>query len=88
MNRNGLFATVWLPLAGGSVFIHASANPSRKSGSLLAFPGCASLLFPQCPSARSDDLLNRSPLMHINIPGKYARGKSPVNTLDIVYPAV
>jgi hypothetical protein len=87
MNRNGLNATVWLPLAGGSVFTYASANPSRKSGSLLQFPGCASLLFPQCPSARSDDLLNRSPVMHMNIQARYARWKSPVNTLDIVYPA-
>jgi hypothetical protein len=56
MNRSGVHATDWLPLAGGSVSIYVSANPSRKSGSLLLFPGCASLLFPHCPSAQSDDL--------------------------------
>jgi len=55
MNRGGVQATYWLPLAGGSVSIYVSANPSRKSGSLLLFPGCASLLFPHCPSAQSDD---------------------------------
>jgi hypothetical protein len=57
VNHSGVDATVWLPLAGGSVSTYASANPSRKSGFLLAFPECASLLFPHCPSAQSDDLI-------------------------------
>jgi hypothetical protein len=56
VNRDGAVAIVWLPLAGGSIFLYASANPSRKAGCLLLFPECASLSFPQRPSAQSGDL--------------------------------
>jgi hypothetical protein len=56
VNRDGSLAIVWLPLAGGSIFLYASANPSRKAGCLLLFPECASLSFPQRPSAQSGDL--------------------------------
>jgi hypothetical protein len=56
LNRDGSLAIAWLPLAGGSIFLYASANPSRKAGCLLSFPECASLRFPQRPSAQSGDL--------------------------------
>jgi len=63
LNRDGVIAIAWLPLAWDSIFLYASANPSRKAGSLLTFPGCASLLFPHRPSAQSSDLINCSPFM-------------------------
>jgi hypothetical protein len=41
------------PLRGSSVFMYASASPSRTSGCLLQFPVSADLSFPQSPSAQS-----------------------------------
>jgi hypothetical protein len=56
LNLGGVSAIAWLPLAGGSISLHASANPSHVAGSLLMFPGCASLMFLHRPSAQRDDL--------------------------------
>ena len=39
INRSGVFAIAWLPLAGGSIFLYVSANPSRKAGLLAVVPG-------------------------------------------------
>ncbi len=77
LNRSGAFAIAWLPLAGGSIFLYASANPSRKAGALLSFPECALLPFPHRPSAQSSDLFHRSPFMHTNLAGKYAAVNYP-----------
>ena len=39
LNRVGPKAIAWLPLAGGSIFHYASANPSRNAGSAADVPG-------------------------------------------------
>jgi len=72
INRGGISAIAWLPLAGGSIFQYASANPSRKAGFLLVFPDCAVLTFPHCPSARSDYFaLVAHRFMQITVPAIY-----------------
>lgn len=84
MNRSGVDAIAWLPLAGGSISLYASANPSHKAGSLLMFPECASLRFPHRPSAQRDDLINRSPFMYINLPAIRALWKSPAKSFLLI----
>ena len=39
LNRDGVLAIAWLPLAGGSISLYASANPSRKAGSAADVSG-------------------------------------------------
>src|SRR5687768_2306072 len=64
INRGGVFATVWLPVAIQAQYL-LTLQPILhvRRARLLRFPVSANLMFPQGPSGRSGDLINRSPFM-------------------------